>query len=190
MSDSASGEFEGLKRAIIDFLSEKDEHCKFEELDAWSRDKGYPRLTLRIALNELIDAGTITGSTERAEVDDYAPWVKIPREISLKKEPVQGAVVAQEDHTEVEPPQLAPIDSSDPNLRRAIEYLNDYPSVGLMRFNLDLRNSQVPDIDKILMRLTEEGYVEVSPMGVVNATSRLPKITRKVTLGDLLGPRT
>lgn len=191
MSEVAEREFEQLKRSILDFLTERKGRCRFEELDAWSRERGLPRLTLRIALNELIDAGVISGSAQLVEVDDFAPWVKIPSEFSLKRESkpsLPAKPIAEVIGSAI--PALVAHDETEPNLRRAIEYLNDYPSVGIMRFNLDLQGLQVADSDRILKKLSEEGFVEVSPLGVVNATPRLPKMTKNLTLGDLISSKT
>ncbi len=190
MSEAAEREFEELKKSILSFLAGKQGHCRFDELDAWSRERGMPRLTLRIALNELVDAGEISGSPTLAEVDDFAPWVKIPSEFSLRRESKPAhPVKATPKVTETNVGIMVEHDETEPNLRRAIEYLNDYPSVGIMRFNLDLQGLQVADTDRILRRLSEEGFVEVSPLGVVNATPRLPKMTRNLTLGDLLSSK-
>ncbi len=189
MSETAEKEYEELKKAVFDFLAEKKGHCKFEELDTWSRERGLPRLTLRIAINELIDAGELTGSAMFAEIDDLAPWVKIPSEISLRDSQHPAIPHKAKVTQEISKPETATLvkyDETEPTLRRAIEYLNDYPSVGIMRFNLDLQNLQISDTDRVLKRLSEEGFVEVSPLGVVNATAQLPKITRSLTLGDLI----
>ncbi len=190
MSGVAEKEFEELKKSILAFLAERKGNCKFTELDAWSRERALPRLTLRIAINDLIDSGEIIGSPSFLEGDDFAPWVKIPSELSSKREakPVVTAKVEAKPAATTEA-ELVRYDETEPNLRRAIEYLNDYPSVGIMRFNLDLQSLQVEETDRILKKLSDEGFVEVSPLGVVNATSRLPKMTRNLTLGDLIASK-
>jgi hypothetical protein len=191
MSDTAEIEFQELKKSILNFLTGAKGHVKFEALDSWSREHALPRLTLRIAINDLIDAGILTGSPTLYAGDDYAPWVKIPSELSIKGEAKPTAVPAVEVKS---PPtskaMMVAYDETEPNLRRAIEYLNDYPSVGIMRFNLDLQSLQVVETDRILKKLSDEGFVEVSPLGVVNATPQLPKMTRNVTLGDLIASKT
>lgn len=193
MSDVAEKEFEDLKQAILNLLAEKRGRLRFEELDSWSREHALPRLTLRIAINDLIDSGAIAGSPVLVEGDDFAPWVKIPSEISLKRETKQVSASAPKIEPKTPPTDSAAMvayDETEPNLRRAIEYLNDYPSVGIMRFNLDLQSLQVVETDRILKRLSDEGFIEVSPLGVVNATPLLPKMTRNVTLGDLIASKT
>lgn len=191
VSGIAEKEYEELKKSILNFIATRNNRCAFEELEAWSREHTLPRLTLRIAINDLMESGDIVGSPELFVGDDFAPWVKIPAELSLKKQSTPAPVA------KTEPKPLKKIESSiveydqtEPNLRRAIEYLNDYPSVGIMRFNIDLQSLQVAETDRILKKLSDEGFVEVSPLGVVNATPRLPKMTRNVTLGDLISAKT
>lgn len=189
MSEVAGKEFEELKRSILEFLAERKGYCRFEELDAWSRERALPRLTLRIAINELIDSQVIIGSDTLVEADDYAPWVKIPESFSLKQESKPVSKAKTEALESTPEPSMLEHDETDPNVRRAIEYLNDFPSVGIMRFNLDLQSMHVTETDRILKRLSDEGFVEVSPLGVVNATPRLPKMTRNVTLSDLISSK-
>jgi hypothetical protein len=191
VSDTAEKEFEELKKAVLTFIAEKKGPCKFEELEAWSREHALPQLTLRIAINDLIDSGAVAGSPTPLEADDYAPWVNIPSELSIKREAKPAAVPKTESKApSTNETTMVAYDETEPNLRRAIEYLNDYPSVGIMRFNLDLQSMQVVDTDRVLKKLSDEGFVEVSPLGVVNATSQLPKMTRNVTLGDLIASKT
>jgi len=191
VSDAAEREFEQLKKSVLNFLTERKGHCKFEELDAWSRERALPRLTLRIAINDLIDSGAVAGSPVLFEGDDYAPWVKIPSELSINREAKPVSIqMAEPNSSPTRSATMVAYDETEPNLRRAIEYLNDYPSVGIMRFNLDLQSLQVVETDRILKKLSDEGFVEVSPLGVVNATPQLPKMTRNVTLGDLIASKT
>ncbi len=191
MSKVAEREYEELKKSILNFLATRKSHCRFEELEAWSREHTLPRLTLRIAINDLIESGDIIGSPNLVGGDDFAPWVKIPAELSLKKQSIPPPAVKIEAKTpKIIEASIVEYDQTEPNLRRAIEYLNDYPSVGIMRFNLDLQSLQVVETDRILKKLSDEGFVEVSPLGVVNATPRLPKMTRNVTLGDLISSKT
>ncbi len=191
MSGVAEREFEELKKSILAFLAERKGKCKFAELDAWSHEHALPRLTLRIAINDLIDSGEIIGSPSFVEGDDFAPWVKIPSELSIKREATPGSIRKVEAKPAATPEaEMLEYDQTEPNLRRAIEYLNDYPSVGIMRFNLDLQTLRIEETDRILKKLSDEGFIEISPLGVVNATPRLPKMTRNFTLGDLIASKT
>ncbi len=117
--------------------------------------------------------------------------MKIPSELSIKGVAKPTVVPKIESKlSSTNEMMMVAYDKTEPNLRRAIEYLNDYPSVGIMRFNLDLQSLQVVETDRILKKLSDEGFVEVSPLGVVNATAQLPKMTRNVTLGDLIASKT
>jgi len=75
----------------------------------------------------------------------------------------------------------------DEDLRKAVEYLNDYWSVGVLRFFSDLKMMGVSDPKAVLRMLIEKGYAELTASGVVNATDKLPKVKKSKTLADLLG---
>ncbi len=64
----------------------------------------------------------------------------------------------------------------DDELRRAIEYLNEYPSVGELRFLIDLKSLGVKNPNQVLYRLIDLGFIERKPLGVIDATDKLPKI--------------
>ena len=72
----------------------------------------------------------------------------------------------------------------DEDLRKAVEYLNMYRSVGRLRFEMDLKNCGVKDPKVVLEKLVKLEYVKATP-DVVNATSKLPKI--KLPLSKFIG---
>jgi len=74
----------------------------------------------------------------------------------------------------------------DEDLLKAIEYLSMYWSVGEIRFLEDLKQQGVKNPGDVLKRLIELGYVERSRLGVINATSKLPRVKPKSYLSDLL----
>ena len=78
VSEVAEREYEELKNSLLNFLKTRRNHCSFAELEAWSQERTLPKLTLRIAINDLIESGDILGSPNLVEGDDFAPWVKIP----------------------------------------------------------------------------------------------------------------
>lgn len=75
---------------------------------------------------------------------------------------------------------------NDEDLRRAIEYLNDYWSVGVIRFLQDLKAMGIPNPDLILKKLINMEYVVYLPIGVINATSKLPKVKRPKKLSEFI----
>lgn len=75
----------------------------------------------------------------------------------------------------------------DEDYRKALTYLARYRSVGEVRFSLDLMKEGVRDVERVLRRLIEEGYATRSPLGVINATEKLPRISTRIGLADLLG---
>ena len=72
----------------------------------------------------------------------------------------------------------------DEDLRKAVEYLNMYRSVGRLRFEMDLKDCGVEDPKVVLEKLVKLEYVKATP-DVVNATSKLPKI--KLPLSKFIG---
>lgn len=87
---------------------------------------------------------------------------------------------------EAERPCALSAKKMDEDLRTAINYLNSYWSVGEIRFLMDLKNMGVENPENVLKRLLELGYVERSPLGVINATKLLPQIKERKTLVDLV----
>lgn len=75
----------------------------------------------------------------------------------------------------------------DEEIEKAIEYLNDYWSVGVLRFISDLKSMGVSDPKAVLKYLVERGYAELTASGVVNATGKLPKVKKARTIVDVLG---
>ena len=73
----------------------------------------------------------------------------------------------------------------DEDMLKAIEYLSMYWSVGEIRFLEDLKQQGVKNPGDVLKRLIELGYVERSRIGVINATSKLPRVKPKSYLSDL-----
>ena len=58
--------------------------------------------------------------------------------------------------------------------------------MGEIRFALDLKKEGVSDTLKIIRKMIEDGYATRSPLGVINATEKLPKIKAMFSLADLL----
>jgi len=74
----------------------------------------------------------------------------------------------------------------DSDLYKAIQYLNRYWSVGDIRFIEDLKKNNVKDPEKVLKELLEKGYVERHPLGVLNATNKLPQVSTKKSFAEML----
>jgi|GEM_PF-1073092 len=76
--------------------------------------------------------------------------------------------------------------SKDSDLYKAIQYLNRYWSVGDIRFIEDLKRNNVKDPEKVLKELLEREYVERHPLGVLNATNKLPRLSTKKSFAEML----
>ena len=109
-------------------------------------------------------------------------------EAGLKKEEEQSqskAITVVEEEKETSS-KLEIETINDEDFRRAIEYLNDYWSVGVIRFLHDLKAMGIPNPDLILKKLINLEYVVYLPIGVVNATSKLPRIKRPKKLSEFI----
>jgi len=100
------------------------------------------------------------------------------RKIQPEKK-VKKALVKETRPPELEEETKKP--SLDHDLEKVIVYLNRYRSVGEIRFLLDLKAMGIKDPSKVLERLLELGYVSHSPLGVINATDKLPKVKEKIS---------
>lgn len=111
--------------------------------------------------------------------------VKETAEEKAIKERIEEAKVLREKVAEEEEEKI--LEQFDEDTRKAIVYLNSYWSVGSLRFMQDLRRMGVKDPRRLMLKLAELGFIEIVPDGVVNATPKLPKVGKKITLADLLG---
>ena len=110
-----------------------------------------------------------------------------PIEIVVEEKRPQKEIVEKPSRLEIreEKPAIEKIEDGE-DLAKAIEYLNYFWSVGEIRFILDLKREGVKDPEKVLRRLLELGYVTRSPLGVINATERLPKLENRKSIADIL----
>lgn len=115
---------------------------------------------------------------------------KIEKEIKEKPKEVSKEEIIEERKEEKEltkEEEEKILEQFDEDMRKAIVYLNNYWSVGAIRFMQDLKRMGVKDPRRLMLKLAELGFVEIVPDGVVNATPKLPKVGKKITLIDLLG---
>lgn len=111
-------------------------------------------------------------------------------EAGFKEEEMQSqskVVTVAEEEKEKEASSRLEIETiNDEDLKRAIEYLNDYWSVGVIRFLHDLKVMGIPNPDLILKKLINLEYVVYLPIGVINATSKLPRVKRPKKLSEFI----
>ena len=109
-----------------------------------------------------------------------------------KKEKIKRKVVQKEKKKEIiKPKEVYKIEKKeekreDIDLEKAIDYLNTYWSVGEIRLMLDLKMMGIKRPEKVLEKLLKLGYVERSPLGVINATDKLPKRRKEKTISELI----
>jgi len=197
--------YQEILNKLYEFIRVKG-RASFEELLRWAGKHEVGTMTLSIALNDLMESGKIRAIGELFEPEDLLVAYPVPRmveSVSEEAEEIEERVEAArekvEKRIEEAPTEFGELSSSvevkakvveeepgakdrmritEDDLNKAIEYLNDYWSVGVIRFMQDLKLLGVSKPDAVLRKLIELGYVNYSPMGVVNATDKLPKIRR------------
>ncbi|RLE70261.1 MAG: hypothetical protein DRJ37_06775 [Thermoprotei archaeon] len=106
-----------------------------------------------------------------------------PEEPSSRKE--EGSVEKERliEGEKAEKVHLPPL--SD-DVIKAITYLSEYWSVGEIRFIEDLKRMGVKNPREVIRELLKLGYIERKPLGVINATEKMPRIKPKSYLSDVL----
>ncbi|RLF21031.1 MAG: hypothetical protein DRZ82_00140 [Thermoprotei archaeon] len=74
---------------------------------------------------------------------------------------------------------VAKLEEYEEDVRKAIIYLNRYHSVGELRFLLDLESLGVKNPREVMYKLVELGFIVRKPIGVIDATDKLPKVKIK-----------
>lgn len=124
------------------------------------------------------------GATIVAFFEEETRTVERPRAGRAEERAVEGS---EEERVEEEEFERILGEIPDEDYKKALTYLAKYRSVGEVRLSLDLMKEGVRDVERVLRRLLEEGYATRSPLGVINATEKLPRINTKISLADLLG---
>ncbi|MEM0232076.1 MAG: hypothetical protein QXG78_03085 [Candidatus Methanomethyliaceae archaeon] len=129
-------------------LKEKGK-LSFSELEEWAKENKIGIITLKIILNELIEIGDIIAPEGFYENGSYFE-PPAPKFIELAK-------------------------PSSPELEKLKDYLREYRSVGILRLFEDMVRMGMKDVNEILKKAIKEGYAEITPSGVINATEKLLK---------------
>lgn len=166
----------------------------FDDLRVWAKGENIGLATLTAILNDLLKSGEISAPEGFMEVEDVLCSFQVPKIISSKpgvtvipsKVDVSRESVAMEVSVEKSTTRIDLDWMKDVDLRGAVEYLNKYHSVGVIRFLRDLSDMGVSNPEAVLKKLISLGYVDYSPLGVVNASSKLPKISDKRLLSEFI----
>lgn len=165
----------------------------FNDLLEWAEKHGIGSLTLSIVLNDLIEAGKLSVEEGFHQPQNIMVAFPVPKRISAVKIKRNYSVERKETYKNKDRTHQVEHEKSDSkveglndDLLKAVEYLNNYWSVGIIRFINDLKLIGVSEPERILRRLLELGFVEYSPVGVLNATDRLPKVKRRRKLSDFI----
>lgn len=201
--------YKRIVNELYNFILRSGGEVSFEELAEWAERNSVGSITLSIALNDLIDSGKITAPKGFFEPEDYIVAFPVPRiirivddkaleegeheearsegkkiEAGVKREYVKEGESSSTGEVVQARTEVGVFDANDFN--RAIEYLNDYWSVGVIRFIHDLKSMGISNPDLILKKLIELEYVNYLPIGVINATSKLPRIKRSKKLSEFI----
>ncbi|MGQ9760081.1 MAG: hypothetical protein ACUVQ5_05905 [Candidatus Methanomethylicaceae archaeon] len=141
--------FEDIANTILATLKNKGGIAHFSELEKWEELANIGKYTLRTIVNELIGRNRLKAPEGfyDAETDIEPP---VPKVVQL--------------------PRFSPSE-----LERLKEYLREYRSVGLLRLFEDLSRAGVKEVNEVLKEAIDEGYAELTPSSVVNATQKLLK---------------
>lgn len=153
-------EKESVKQALTPKSAQKSPHA--------------PKIKKKIK-KRVKTSSLITQFFEEKSVEES---VKKVQEVKEKKS-IQSLPIPEEDKEFFK-------EIKDEDYRKALMYLAKYRSVGDIRFMLDLQKNGVKDVQRIIRRMVEEGYAEWVPLGVINATEKLPKVKSIFTLSDIL----
>lgn len=166
----------------------------FKDLRNWAKGEGIGLATLTVILSDLLKDGKISAPQGFIEVEDLLCSFSVPKVISVMTHSEEASKIKHEDKatsdivtSRVEDLKKSDVDwMKDPDLRRSIEYLNKYRSVGVIRFLKDLSDMGISNPDGVLKKLISLGYVDYSHFGVVNASQELPKISDKRLLSEYI----
>ncbi|MEM2137252.1 MAG: hypothetical protein QXI93_04785 [Candidatus Methanomethylicia archaeon] len=191
---SIGGYYRSILEKVYNYLSKHGE-LSFEDLRKWAKSEGIGLASLTAILNDLLNENRIFAPQGFMEVEDIICSFTVPKIISTNKSVGEVSATKVEIESKPSAPQSVIKTSvektdldwmKDPDLKRAIEYLNKYHSVGVIRFILDLSDMGVSNPDNLLKKLISIGYVDYSHSGVINASRNLPKISDKRLLSEYI----
>ena len=196
-------EYEKLLNEFLNFIR-NEKKVKLDKIISWAKSKSIGVFTLSMLIDDLVNQGVIQISKKTRKVKAVIGEVKLPEEVFIRGVSVEKAKkeVEKEEKTE-EKVQRWEIGGSsivtffggsgenlseenlNEDLLKAIEYLNNWWSVGEIRFTIDLMAMGVKNPEKVIRELVKRGYAVKSDLGVINATDKLPRIKKSVKLSDI-----
>ena len=112
---------------------------------------------------------------------------KEPKSVEREEKKTTNLKLALDRETISKFTQKKPVKSESDEISLAINYLNRYPSVGSIRFAIDLKGMGISDPEALMRKLLDLGYIVIDELGVVNATDKLPKIDKdSIKLSNLI----
>ncbi|MCX8204938.1 MAG: hypothetical protein N3H31_04740 [Candidatus Nezhaarchaeota archaeon] len=175
--------FERILQRYLEAVKSMGGRASFNAIVEWaSREELGSSIVAAVVLNELVARGLLRAPEGLMEVEGLQD-LKAPVVVELPA--AQPASLAKDAAVAAKPPPVEEVVEED--LKAAASYLSEYWSVGEIRFLDDLRLMGVKDPQRVLRRLLELGYVERTSSGVINATSKLPRVKRRApSLADFI----
>jgi len=142
---------EGILRTRKEKRVMKTKLSKISPLFKWSEEEEEVEIETEIKKEEKREKLSVEERREKEE----------EKVIKIKEEPISK------------------VEEYDEDLKKAITYLNKYHSVGEIRFLIDLESLGVKNPREVMYRLAELGFIVRKPIGVIDATEKLPKVKIK-----------
>jgi len=142
---------EGILRTRKEKRVMKTKLSKISPLFKWSEEEEEIEIETEIKKEEKEEKPSVEERREKEE----------EKVIKIKEEPISK------------------VEEYDEDLKKAITYLNKYHSVGEIRFLIDLESLGVKNPREVIYRLAELGFIIRKPIGVIDATEKLPKVKIK-----------
>jgi len=198
-----SDKFTSLAELVKKRIEGLGGRASFKELAEWAKNSEVGSVFVLYAIvKDLLERRELTAPEGFEEMPDLMMW-EAPKVVALPtaetKAEAKAEVEAEVKGEEAKPEEAEPAVEAeeakltvdleaveDEDLRKALEYLSEYWSVGEIRFKLDLKRMGVEDPNKVVLKLMDMGLVDVTPTGVVNAKFKPLKRVKKISLASFV----
>jgi hypothetical protein len=139
--------FDEVARQVLSTVEKRGGRVEFSEIERWADFTEIGKYTLRTVVCDLIEAGKLSALGGYANKgDDLEP--PTPKTLEIPKIP-------------------------EKDVRAMKRYLGEYWSVGELRLFDDMARNGMKDVGDVLRFVLGQGYAELTPSSVINATAKL-----------------
>lgn len=139
--------FEEISRLILSLVTRKGGKVLFKDVEEWAASTQIGKYTLRTVINDLIEEGKLRAPDGYLAGDDGSEPA-IPRCLEAPR-------------------------AQDRDVCTMKRYLSEYWSVGELRLFEDMSRLGIKDVNEVLKKVAEQGYIVLASQSVVNATEKL-----------------